>query len=134
MDKQLAGLDPKTQETYHRVMNTPVTAAPAPLQPAPPVQTAPPPPPTAPTSTTTTTPIEPVPQDQTTQQIVTPTLAVQVPQPPPTINEANSQVFSSKKKAGGVPPVITVLGVVVFFVVYTMVWVKIFNARLPFLP
>ncbi len=50
------------------------------------------------------------------------------------VNSANSQVFSSKKKAGKVSPVIVVLGMTVFFLVYTLIWVKVFNIKLPFLP
>lgn len=125
-NNQLSGLDPKVQETYHRVMSTPVPAAPPPAQP---VQTAPPAQPTAPP------PVAPPPaqaEAPAPQQIYTPSTAVS--EPSPTVNVTNSQVFSSKKKAGHISPVVMIMGIAVFFVVYALVWVKIFNARLPFLP
>ena len=131
-NNQLSGLDPKVQETYHRVMSTPT-------QPAQPVQTSPPAQPTAPPPAAPPagqSPLGSAPPAQAEapvpQQIYTPSTAVS--EPPPTLNVTNSQVFSSKKKAGHISPVVMIMGIAVFFVVYALVWVKIFNARLPFLP
>jgi len=139
MDKQLASLDPKVQETYHRVMSTPTQSV-KPVQATPQVPPVASPPPAVPQAPTTPT----QPTQQAPEQVFTPQVAtearkeesvnVQVPTPPPTINETNSQVFNSRKKPGQISPVIMIMGVMVFFAVYTLVWVKIFNARLPFLP
>ncbi|MBI2195496.1 MAG: hypothetical protein HYU48_00415 [Candidatus Levybacteria bacterium] len=141
MDNQLAGLNPKLQETYNRVMNTPIQGVPptqttsqeqqssAPLPP-PPAQAASPAPsegqsqvftPQQPASQTVEVPAK--------EEIVT----VQAPQEP-IVDASNSQVFSSKKKAGQISPIVMVVGIVVFLAVYTLVWVKIFGASLPFLP
>lgn len=138
MDKQLAGLDPKIQETYHRVMSIQTPSG----NPVPPVQN-PQSPPVVPQSPIAS-PIQQTPPQfmPAAPEQSPPTMAVEkeepvtitIPTPPPTINEANSQVFNSKKKAGQVSPIIMIMGVMIFFAVYTLVWVKIFNARLPFLP
>ncbi len=167
MDPQLAKLDPKLQETFNRVMNTPVpppsvkplvqtppsgmptVAAPASpdgSQGGPPSAATPPPivPPTPvqpqpempAEQTPNVNPAETNPTDETTQPEPQsePQKVVVVPQQTAQIDSANSQVFSSKKKAGKVSPVIVVLGMTVFFLVYTLIWVKVFNIKLPFLP
>lgn len=132
MDNQLAGLNPKLQETYNRVMNTPIQGVPqssAPLPP-PPAQAASPAP--AEGQSQVFTPQQPASQTvevPAKEEIVT----VQAPQEP-IVDASNSQVFSSKKKAGQISPIVMVVGIVVFLAVYTLVWVKIFGASLPFLP
>lgn len=140
MDKQLSGFDPKVQETYKRVMGTPVpsattqTSTPNPSPSIQPVQNT-----TQPTPAAT---VQPTALTATMQNVTTPApevvkkeevVTVQVPETP-IVSVTNSQVFSSSKKAKKVSPIIVVLGIVVFFIVYTLVWVKILGAQIPFLP
>lgn len=44
------------------------------------------------------------------------------------------QTMAIKKKGGMLTPVMTGIAIVVFIVVYTLFWTKIFNLKLPFLP
>ncbi len=162
---QLSGLDPKLQETFHRVMNTPTqpivggqSSTVIPAATANPLGTIQPPlpaplPPLTSLGTIPSPAIAPAPivspQPAINQQPVQPTPFV-APTPtatpekqevivisteqPQQLNPTNSQVFSSRKKAGKISPVIMVLGGVIFFVVYALVWMKVFNAQIPFLP
>lgn len=153
MDPQLSKLDPKVAETFNRVMSIPIPVKPLvqtapsgmPNIPAPAVVPQPiatPPHPTAapvPVAPSIATPVSnPAPiQAQHSQPEAThmqPTEQKVVVIPPNQVDDKNSQIYSSKKKAGKVSPVILGLGVFVFFVVYTLVWVKVFNLSLPFLP
>ncbi len=150
MDKQLSGFDPKLQETFNRVMSTPVpapaikpaqTPATSGFQPNPTpnsISTPVIPAPAQPAATINPIPIQPqpiMPQVQSSPELKTDvTTTAQPQQAPVDINATNSQVFSSKKKAGKVSPVILGLGVFVFLLVYTLVWVKVFGATIPFLP
>ncbi len=186
---QLSGLDPKLQETFHRVMNTPtqpvrqtpsvnsvgtsplggasqnstvIPAAPntlgtvqvppsAPLPPLAPLGTNPPPiiaPPTVivppQPMIMNQTPAQPSFQPSVPSTPFVPPVAVATPpkdevivisseQPKQQVNTANSQVFTSKKKATRVSPVIIILGAAVFFVAYTLIWIRVFNSQIPFL-
>lgn len=131
MDKQLSGLDPKLAETFNRVMSTPIPTPapistpiviPAPIQPSATINPIP-------IQAQQIMPVQPAPGPET--EVTTTT---QPQQAPVVINTTNSQVFSSKKKAGKVSPVILGLGGFVFLLVYTLIWVKVFGATIPFLP
>lgn len=145
MDPKQSGtpgnLDPKLKEAYERVMG---------LAPNPSVQKTP--------ATPTSTPAaQPVPQPT---PAATPAPATPTPQPQPTpaapsamptmqtvgtakpnatspvhlTSQIHGFVASKQKKKSQLSPVVIVLAAVVFIVVYTLVWVKIFNVQLPFLP
>ncbi len=45
-----------------------------------------------------------------------------------------AQTMAIKKKGGMLTPVMTGIAILVFIVVYTLFWTKIFNFKLPFLP
>ncbi|MEX2007417.1 MAG: hypothetical protein WD992_01475 [Candidatus Levyibacteriota bacterium] len=132
MDKQLAGLDPKIQETYQRVMNTPTPVPPATTAPSPaanPIPAAEQPQVFTPQQATPAPPPVESANDGKKEDVVT----IQAPETS-TVNATNSQVFSSKKRAGKLSPIIMIMGIAVFFAVYTLVWVKVLGATLPFLP
>ena len=122
--KQLNTLDPKLKETYERVMGTssqpnvsqPITQKPTtqsqPLQPQP-FQPIKPQPIQQPIQTSKATPF----QTQPTQ-----TQPIQGPQ------------TKSIKKTNKMLPILLVLTGIVFLIGYTIIWLKIFNLNLPFLP
>lgn len=138
MDNNLSGLDPKLKEAYERVMGTATPSTPPPPQT--PQQT----PQTAQPSVVKPT-LEQTAQAQPSSQPVTPTPASQ-PQTPeePTKDEASEstvayQAFTetnagTAKKKSGISPIILIFGGIVFFIVYALVWIKLFNVKLPFLP
>lgn len=136
MDPQkLSQLDPKLRDAYQRVMGTSV----------PPPQ-APPPSPPPPTPTPTPAPVQ---DSVSTVQEPSP-----IPTPEPTIpqpteptaaatnfdqmksevatNQPQAQTAVVKKKSA--MPILMVIGAICFIVIYTLVWTKIFNFKLPFLP
>ncbi len=153
--KQTAQLDPKLQEAYNRVMGTAVTpAAPAttnPLQPA--VNPVTPTPiPSAPSATptaTTTVSVAPVPAASATAspqqpEQPLPVTPVVMPHSTQTVRvgggatpveatpaPSTGVVATSTKK--GISPVILILGAVVFFLVYSLFWIKFLNVPVPFI-
>ncbi len=147
-------LDPKLKEAYERVMGlapntsvqkTPATAqpAPTPIQSGPTTPAAPPPPqpvaaPPQPVQTQSTVSSMPTMQTATAPEkdvdgnITTPGQAKT--EPLHVTTSVHGFVAGKQKKSGGLSPVVIVLAAIVFIVVYTLVWVKIFNVQLPFLP
>jgi len=120
MDPQaLNNLDPKLRETYERVMGTPTeTAPPAVFSPETPLPTTP--------AETLVPAVESPAQSNTNGGVTgvfqtpftnTPTAAMQIPQP---------------HDASPLLRVFYIVGALVFFVVYTIFWMKIFNISLPF--
>lgn len=120
MDKNPLQLDPKLKEAYDRVMGTSVGNTP---------QQNPP---------------QPHPQEQPKEQ-PQPQIANQ---PEPTVHEttvnpspAPAQVAAAptqkaviaEKKKGKISPLVIVLGIIVFFAIYLVVWVKLFNINVPFI-
>lgn len=101
-------MDPKLKEAYDRVM---ATAVPPPSQPIPPQPQTPPPP---------VTPIHATMPIATHPQAASATIVGAMP----------------KKRAKGVNifPILFAVGGIVFFVVYTIFWLKFFNLSVPFLP
>lgn len=43
------------------------------------------------------------------------------------------QVVSFRKKAGSLPILLPLIGVL-FFIIYTLIWVKVLNLKVPFIP
>lgn len=115
MDPKLAqNLDPKLQETYNRIMGTPVN-----------IQSPPPP---------THEPIQP--QHVPVEQVVVPQAppVEQIPSPTPTTAEpemvsinATAPIAKPAAAKGKISPIIFVVLGVGFFLFYTVVWLKIFN-------
>lgn len=123
--KMPSNLDPKLKEAYERVMGTTI-----PKPSAPPTPTATPMPNPIPGSSQALpaqprpempSPVPPSPQSSETMVKVSPT---------PTAFVAKPQ----KAKSGGISPTIIFLGLFVFFVVYSLFWLKFFNVSIPFLP
>lgn len=129
----MSDLDPKLREAYERVMGTALAANPT--QPATPSQQAAP------------TPLEPAPVQSPAQTPLNQALPTQpIPPPPPPITQqfhaepAKSFLPSLTPMVASAPAtkqklstvVIIILGVV-FFLVYTIFWIKFFNLSVPFI-
>ena len=139
MDPKLSNLDPKLREAYERVMNgsssptQPANGQPAAQTPAPqsiqqPIQSAQPAP--APM---------PAPQSQPQTQAAVPSL-----DPTPAVNstiaynahnsDVNKGTTGVKKGGKSGKLVLIFLGIVIFLLLYTVIWVFILKLKLPFLP
>lgn len=140
MDPQSANnLDPKLKETYDRVMGTTTQPAVAPaagaaVQPAPAV-TAPVPTPVVGDVKGTLVPSE-VPQSPNSSAPATPytadNLSFQAAIQTPVANAAPVNNVAIPQPPSSLLKMLYIVGGIVFFVVYTIVWVKIFNLPLPF--
>jgi hypothetical protein len=108
MDKTVPQLDPKLKEAYDRVMGTVVT---------PPQR-----------------PPEPTHQEPVTAPPAQPQ-AMAIPQPATTIEHTPTPAPAAhtEKKKGKVSPLIIALGLIVFLLIYTLVWIKYFGVPVPFL-
>jgi hypothetical protein len=129
-------MDPKMQATYDKVMGTPT------------------PPPVAPVAPVTTTPVTPAPMAPATGPVIptdmaqpavpaAPATAAYTPdnlsfqaaiQAPTTGIPLNNPAQPAAPHAG-VSPALKILYIfasIIFFVIYTFVWMKIFNLPLPF--
>ncbi|HET9947228.1 MAG TPA: hypothetical protein VFQ63_04160 [Patescibacteria group bacterium] len=149
--KKPADLDPKLQETYDKLMNFQVPAQTpgqpaAPADPAIAMQTPQTPPPADPMATPpapSSPPVAPTPT-QATPAAPAPTIPPSQPMhhtmpagDVPVIThseevpaEKPKQEFKAKKS--GISPIVWVILGIIFVIVYTLVWVKIFNIQLPF--
>lgn len=134
--QQLAKLDPKLKEAYDRVMGTdvpPPTHAESPVQTAPSAADQTPSPTEAKSSfVVTDTPSTPSPQSPAA---VTPLPPIQAPlrRNSETI-QMNYQLHPKKVAQNKkVPTPFIIAIVIIFFVIYTFAWVKIFNISVPFL-
>lgn len=139
--KSSAPLDPKLQEAYNKVMGTQVPATTPPADTtslATPPQTMPSMP-TAPTAMPTDTSMSsmssaPLPTPtEPTMPASTETVSVGNA---PTISYDNvtpAQGFSADKKKMKISPIILVIGGIVFLVVYSLVWIKVFNLQVPYI-
>ncbi len=64
----------------------------------------------------------------------TPQPIVSTPAQTPTVtSKPQTQVVTAKKR-GGISPILIVVAVVLFFVIYTIIWAMVFKLKLPFLP
>jgi len=160
MDPKLSNLDPKLQDAYNRVMgstpngnNPPVPGqSPAPAQdPA----AAPPPMPQAPIQPPAPEPTPPPVSAETQAMPPAPTEPPKAPDPMPTptnnpsgsipgvnttmafnAEDSHKNVGTTPVKKGGLHmmPLVIGLGILVLLVVYTFVWIILFNVQIPFLP
>lgn len=122
--KNPTDLDPKLKETYERVMGTVIPNPPAqtPSDGAQAPQSKPTSEPIAPNlaAQTNPAPIESVPSETFQPTFV----------PPPAVS-AQTQVFSTTKKSK-ISPFILVLGAIAFFIIYLIIWVKVFGLHFLF--
>jgi|SRR6185369_1064739 len=135
--KAVSNLDPKLKETYDRVMGTATPGAPA-GAPAP----TPPPSPMAPVNADIT-------QAQSGAATPAPTTDAQQATPSQAFNADNLRFQAAiQAPAGSVPVggtvakvpgqtssllrILYIIAAIVFFIVYTFVWIKVFNLPLPF--
>ncbi|HSW96587.1 MAG TPA: hypothetical protein VLF89_02045 [Candidatus Saccharimonadales bacterium] len=140
---QLSTMDPKLKAAYESVMNHPGSAGEQSKIPSPGLGAAT----TVTTTTTTTQPKmiteeqkEPLPEQSTkaaSDQHMVFTGAVK-PQAPGTVHIGYStkpghKVVQDKKKLG-IPPVLYIVGCILFFLLYSLFWVKVFGVAVPFLP
>lgn len=121
--KQLNTLDPKLKETYERVMGT--SSQPNVPQPIIQKQTIQP-------QHLQTQP-SPFTKPQPTQQPIQISQPVPFQAPSPQTQQVQAPQATSKKR-NKMLPIFLVLTGIVFLIGYTIVWVKIFNLNLPFLP
>jgi hypothetical protein len=147
MDPQkLSQLDPKLRDVYQRIMGTQVAKPQAnsvPPQPktspfraptfTPPIQQSQPQPQTAPAKPPISAQPAPV-FAQMNSQMPTPALTTAVPGIMPPAPQAQVQSMPAEKKGGSMKFTLFSIIFLVFLVVYTLFWVKIFNLKLPFLP
>lgn len=162
--QQLNQLDPKLQEAYNRVMGTASTSnvamanagtpasdaaspTPPPTQspqpPLPPKPAAPQPipqPPVAPPPPAATF-VPPLPAEKPQEDSMASSMPItKVYTPSPSADAATSGFVAAtpqtqaEEKKHGISPVILILGGLVFFIIYTLVWIRVFNLSLPFLP
>jgi len=124
MDKNVSQLDPKLKEAYDRVMGTvvtpPVKATPTAMS-----ATSPSVPPlsSTPLSPTPTMSVNPLPTTSTT---AINHQAVSVP-------ISNTKITTLKKKSGAFKALIFMFAGIVFFIIYALVWIKMFNLKFPYL-
>ncbi|MCL5432792.1 MAG: hypothetical protein M1524_01605 [Patescibacteria group bacterium] len=119
--KKPSELDPKLKEAYDRVMGT---ATPAPQTPQPVVSQ-----PAAPQVFT--------PSGASKPQVSNVSSAPQTTMVNSPSSTSASSTFVSKPgnaKSGGFSPVLIIFGLLIFFVVYALFWVKFFGISIPFLP
>jgi len=136
--KTSSQLDPKLQEAYDRVMGVATNGKPisSPVTPSiptptptsiPPAQVIPSPATTlASNGPVSPTPIQPTQTTQTTQNSTMPTEDIK--------SDTKSHAFVAKGNSGmKVSPVILAVGGVAFLLIYTVIWIKVFNLSVPFI-
>lgn len=121
--KQSQTLDPKIKEIYERVMNTPTSTKspeppPAPLMSAPDQKTPPKSPPPAPSAFASLK--------------KNPSLFVAGAYRPH--EELDGDETEEVGKKAGFPKIFFIIGIIVFFAAYAIIWVKFFHLSIPFLP
>ncbi|MCL5970526.1 MAG: hypothetical protein M1450_03435 [Patescibacteria group bacterium] len=115
--KQLTNLDPKLKETYDRVMGMNLSSSPQPPPPQPTQPAEVPKPPPAPKQPSSAVGVVTSIHTEEMKQMVNPqSTAVLKPGLSPTAYLA------------------LVVGGLIFFVIYTILWLKHFNVPIPFLP
>jgi len=141
--KTLSNLDPKLRETYERVMgsasaaepgSTPAPGATAPTQPAATIPAAESPIPTPSAShvvepTPTLSPATPVMPATEPNPFQTPVMPAAEPPPLPSPASVNQM---TDQNASPLIRILYIVGAIVFFIVYTFFWTKVFNLQWPF--
>jgi hypothetical protein len=156
MDPQkLSQLDPKLRDVYQRIMGTQVSNPQAAAAPVPPQQNTPPvqartfvrstpqieiqpqpiPPVQPPIFAQPNQVVQPNPVFQMNPQIPTPAVTA-TPNfaPPPPAPPVQAQGMTMEKKGGSIKFILFGIVFLVFLVIYTLFWAKVFNLKLPFLP
>lgn len=135
MDKKTQNLDPQLKATYERVMGTNLSQ---PTSPSAPQPTVPPPQPMTPFQNAQPTPPTPAPA-LSTPYSPAPQPTVTAPQVSPTVkvvaggsNDAKV-VAGGSKRSGGLSPILIAIAVILFFSIYTFVWLFVFKIKLPFI-
>lgn len=121
--KQLNQLDPKLKETYERVMGTPLNKSfTQPLPPQLPTNMPKTPFPSATPVTTQTPTRQPSPKPFQPQ--------------PATYNVGQNQKPQTQiaKKQNKMTPIFIVIGSFIFIILYALIWIKVLNLEVPFLP
>lgn len=148
--KQSAQLDPKLQEAYDRVMGLtleqpapqpspqpPVTAVePTQITPSPPVASTPTlNQPVTVTSTALPTTISPetdtAPVPSQLPQMSASALDAMSPTPTTPVHKKMHAFIAKKTADFKVSPVILIVGAIAFLLIYTVIWVKVFNLSVP---
>lgn len=151
---QLSTMDPKLKAAYESVMKGPAPTASTPSEEKPKIPTpglgsesAAPTTTSTTITTTTTAPPKMVVEEQKDpepQPIVQPA----APQPTVLVKPATGGTvhigYSAKpgaghklaieKKSSGIPPALYIVGCILFFLLYSLFWVKVFGVKVPFLP
>lgn len=122
-------LDPKLKEAYDRVMGTQTSPSqpPTPAPNVPPASTIEQPVTVPPTPTSFTPPIQPSPAHSEPAEPVEPVTQVYHAQAQP----VSTTTLNSQKKSKISWWVFVLMGLA-FFIVYTLVWIRVFNVSLPF--
>lgn len=116
MDKNVSQLDPKLKEAYDRVMGTVVT---------PPTKAAQ----VMPSMSTSAMPTAPAPAIPVNSEPITPMAAANPQAVSSPVSTAQSSAISHKKS--GSWTIIFMFAGIIFFVVYALVWIKMFNLKFP---
>lgn len=148
MDPQkLSQLDPKLREAYQRVMGTPIPQPQTPSPPPMPAQNPTPYPAPEPQSIPTPPPAMPEPQPAIPPQPEPPPAGGSIPaanfdqmnsevaatQPSPNFSAPTAQTQTAAlKKKNNLMPIFIGVAALIFLVVYTLFWTKVFNFKLPF--
>lgn len=140
MDKKTQNLDPQLKATYERVMGTNLsqsnsTSTPQPTvppaqasTPPQPAQSAPPVPTPTPPTPASSTPYTPPPQPTVTAPPVSPAAKVVAG------GSSDAKVVAGgSKKSGGLSPILVAVAILLFFTIYTIVWLFVFKVKLPFI-
>ncbi len=61
------------------------------------------------------------------------TAAANIPHVSNDVSKPQAQVVTAKKR-GGFSPILLVLAIVLFFIIYTIIWAVVFKLKIPFLP
>lgn len=146
MDKKTQNLDPALKATYERVMGTnlsqPNSTTTPPQSTVPPTQTSTPPQPTTPfqnPQAVPPAPTSPTPTPAPSASYTPPQPTVTAPpvSPAAKVVAAGSSdakvVAGGSKKSGGLSPILIAITVILFFSIYTLVWLFVFKVKLPFI-
>lgn len=127
----MPNLDPKLKEAYERVMGTNVTPSALPVQPTP---AAPAPAPAPMITTPKVVSPPPPPPEVTPASKMEPITVGPTAIPSSGVGYVAPTVEGAAANTQKISPVIFAVAAFVFFIVYSLFWIKFFNLSLPFLP
>lgn len=133
--KKLSGIDPKLQEAYNRIMATPTPAnQPQSGQANPQSSAKPSAAAEQPATNHAASSGQPIPpQPLPTLTPIDSHSNNKTPSTKPN-NNAHAAVGMVAKSGSGVPTVVLIVAAVIFFLVYTLFFIKLFGVSVPFLP